>query len=82
MANFADIIKIAPMFVFCQNRNYFKRLVIRFIIKKLAIMYYNAIYICISWYNRSCWFPVKKCWCQQNSKGESHDLFIFWIFFR
>ena len=45
-------------------------------------MYQNAIYICISWYNKICWFTVKKCWCQQNSGGVSRDLYIFWIFFR
>ena len=27
----------------------------------LEIMYQNAIYICISWYNKICWFTVKKC---------------------
>ena len=45
-------------------------------------LYSNAIYICISWYSKSCWFPVRKCWFQQNSWGVSHDLYIFWIFFR
>ena len=23
-----------------------------------------TIYICISWYSKICWFPMKKCWCQ------------------
>ena len=45
-------------------------------------MYQNAIYIGISWYNKICWFPVKKGWCQQNSEGVSRDSYIFWIFFR
>ena len=45
-------------------------------------MYQNAIYICISWNSNICWFPVKKCWCQQNSRDVSHDSYIFWIFFR
>ena len=22
-----------------------------------------------------CWFPVKKCWCQQNSRGVPRDLY-------
>ena len=30
-------------------------------------MYQNAIYTCISWYSKICWFPVKICWCQRNS---------------
>ena len=45
-------------------------------------MYQNAIYICISWYKKLCWFPLKKCWCQQNSGGVSLDSYNFWIFFR
>ena len=39
-------------------------------------MYQNAIYICISWYNKICWFPVKKCWYQQNSRV-CHVIHIF-----
>ena len=35
--------------------------------EKLEIMYQNVIYICISSYNKICWFPVKKYWCQGNS---------------
>ena len=42
-------------------------------------MYQNAIYIFISWYNKICWFPVKKCRCQKNPRGLSHDSYIFWI---
>ena len=44
-------------------------------------MYENGVYICISWYSKICWFWVKRCYCQQNSKGVSRDLFIFWSFF-
>ena len=44
-------------------------------------MYQNTIYICISRYSKICWFPVKKCWCQHNSRGLSRDLYIFWILF-
>ena len=40
------------------------------------------IYMCISWCSKICWFPVKKCWCQQNSRDVSSDLYIFWIFLR
>ena len=28
-------------------------------LQELEIIYNNAIYIFISWYNKSCWFPVK-----------------------
>ena len=45
-------------------------------------MYQYAIYTCISRYSKICWFPVKNCWCQQNSRDVSRDLYIFWIFFR
>ena len=51
-------------------------------LKELEIMYQNAICICISWYYKICWFPVKKCWCQQNSECVSRDSYIFRIFFR
>ena len=44
-------------------------------------MYQNTIYIFISWYSKICWFPLKKCWYQQNSRGVSRDSYIFWIFF-
>ena len=50
--------------------------------KKIEIMYQNAIYICISWYNKISWFPVNKCWCQQILGGVSRDSYIFWNFFR
>ena len=44
-------------------------------------MYQNTVYICISWYSKICWFPVKKCWFQQNSRSVSRDSYIFQIFF-
>ena len=37
----------------------------------------NAIYICISWYSKICWFQMKKWWCQQKSKDLSRDSYIF-----
>ena len=40
------------------------------------------IYICISWYSKICWFPEKKCWCQQNPSCVSCDSYSFWNFFR
>ena len=40
----------------------------------ITIMYQNTIYICISWYSKFRWFPVKKCWCQQNSRVVSRYL--------
>ena len=45
-------------------------------------MYQNATYIYISWYSKICWFPMKKCWCQQNSRSVSRDSHNFWIFLR
>ena len=42
-------------------------------LKELDILYQNAIYACISWYSKICWFPVKNCWCQRNSRGVSRD---------
>ena len=45
-------------------------------LKELEIMYQNAIYLCISWYSKICWFPVKKSWCQQKSKDVSCDSFF------
>ena len=74
-AYFADIIKIVTMFI-KKNLEDWKKL------KELEIMYQNAIYICILWYGKIWLFPMKKCWCQYNSRGESRDLYIFWVFFR
>ena len=45
--------------------------------KILEIMYNNEVYVCISWYSKTSWFPVKKCWCQQNSRLVSRDSYIF-----
>ena len=46
------------------------------------VFLYLYFYSYISWYNKICCFPVKKCWCQQKSEGMSRDSYIFWIFFR
>ena len=45
-------------------------------------MYQNAVYTCISCYGKICWFAVRTCWYQQNSKDVLRDLYNFWIFFR
>ena len=45
-------------------------------------MYQIAIYICISWYSKICWFLVKKCWYQKNSRGVSRDSYNFLTFFK
>ena len=45
-------------------------------------MYQNPIYMCISWCSKICWFPVKICWCQQNSRDLSRGLNFFCIFLR
>ena len=74
-ASFADIIKYATMVTKATFKGPQKT-------KQLEVIYANAIYICISWYNKSCWFPVKKCWCWQYSRSVSRNLYTFWIFFR
>ena len=71
LAIFAEIIKILKKCLKTQEK-----------LKELEIIYQNAIYICISWYNKICWFSVKKWWFQQNSGGASRDSYVFWIFFR
>ena len=40
-------------------------------------MYRNAIYICISWHSKICWFPLKKCWYQQISRVVSCNSYFF-----
>ena len=30
-------------------------------LKELEIMHQNAVYICIFWYSKICWFLMKKC---------------------
>ena len=47
VANFADIIKIVTMFIK-------KSLKTQKNLKELEIMYQNAIFICILWYNKIC----------------------------
>ena len=73
VAIFADIIKTVAMFIKTTFKDSRK-------VKK--IMYLNGICFCISWYRKICWFPVKKCWCQQNPRGVSCDSYSFWNFFR
>ena len=51
-ANFADIIKIATIFI----RKNFKECLN---LKEIEIMHENAIFICISYSNKSCRFLVK-----------------------
>ena len=73
VANFADMIKIETKFIKTIFKDSEK-------LKELETMYQNAIYIRISWYSKTCWFPVKKSWIQQNSKGVSRDSYVFSIF--
>ena len=42
----------------------------------------NAMSICIIWYIKICWFPLKNYWYQQNLRDVSRDLYIFGIFLR
>ena len=45
--------------------------------KELENMYWNAIYICISWYNKVCWFSENISRIQ----GVCHMIYIyFWTF--
>ena len=70
---FADIVKIVSVFIktiFKDSRK----------VKK--IMYQKSVYISISYYSKICWVPMKKYWSQQNSRGVSHDSYVFWIFSR
>ena len=43
-------------------------------------MYQNAIYICISWYSKICWF--QKMLMSAERSGVTRDSYIFWNFFR
>ena len=52
VASFTDI-KITTMFIETTFRDLKK-------LNELEIMYQNVTYICICWYNRSCWFLVRK----------------------
>ena len=72
---FTDNIKIITWFILKTWKTEEK-------LKEFEIMYQNASYICISWYNKISWFTIKKYWCQQNSGGVPRDSYIFWIFFR
>ena len=47
VVNFAGIIKIVTMFIKAIFKDQRK-------VKKIEIMYQNAIYICISWYSKIC----------------------------
>ena len=40
----------------------------------------SLLRICISWSNKIFWFSIKKCWCQQGSRGVSRDSYISWDF--
>ena len=59
VASFADVIKVATTLIKTIFKDSKK-------LKESEIMYQNAIYIRISRYSKICWFPVIKCWCQQN----------------
>ena len=45
--------------------------------KGLEIIYRNAVYIFIFLYNKICWFPMKKCWCQRTRiYRNEHNQFV------
>ena len=37
-------------------------------LKELEIMNQNAIYTCISWYSKICWFPVKNAYARKTQE--------------
>ena len=69
-AIFADIIKILTMFIIAIYKDSRKVKINKNYASKCSL------YL-ISWYSKICWFPVKKCWCQQNSGCVSRDSFFF-----
>ena len=51
-------------------------------INRNYISKYNLyLYFLISDFSDFCWFPVKKCWCQKNSRCVLRDSYVLWIFF-
>ena len=47
--------------------------------KELVDLYQNVIFVCISQYYKNWQFLVKNA---DTSKGVSHNLYTFWIFFK
>ena len=71
-SHFPDIIKIVTIFLKTILKSKKK-------LKELEIMYQNAVYIFISWYSKTCWFPMKNTNVSR-TQGVIKRL-IFWIFF-
>ena len=46
-------------------------------LEELEIMFLNVIYICISWYSKICWFPVKNTDVSR-TQGVYHVINIVW----
>ena len=75
-ANFACIIKIETMFI----KTTFKDIKKVKRIKIYALIV--ATYICISWYYKICWLPVRNADVSRY-KEVCHEVYMFfWIFFR
>ena len=43
-------------------------------------MYQNAVYICITWYSKICWFPVKNADVSR-THGMCHVIHLFFLIF-
>ena len=71
VANFADMIKIETKFIKTIFKDSEK-------LKELETMYQNAIYTRISWYSKTCWFPMENANVSR-TQGVIKRL-IFWIF--
>ena len=76
VAIFADIIKVVTIFTKTIFKDSKKKK------KGIRNYYQNSVYICFSSCNKIYRFSVKKCWCQQISRGVLRDSHDFWIFFR
>ena len=75
VAIFADIIKVVTIFIktiFKDSKKF----------KRIRNYSQSSVFIYFSSCNKICRFLVKKCWCQQISRGVLRDSHDFWIFFR
>ena len=71
-AIFADSIQIVTIFIEDSLKTHEK-------LKELEIMYQDGKFICISWYRKTCWFPVKNT---DVSRAQSvcHVIHVFYEF--
>ena len=74
VAIFADIIKILTIFIKTIHKDSRKVRTNRNYVSKYNLYLY--------WYSKICSFLVKKCWCQQNSRGVSGDSYLDLVWVR